>query len=369
MTTHPRNANDNQQLARQLIRRAEAPTKVTTPAATGPAAATTAADAMTSNMIELYSIRDVARIFAMQESRLRYWMQTGFVGPTVRKGGRFYYRFSDIIAVKAAKDLLAAGLPLQKVRKNLDALRRTLPQDANAFAKLRICSDGETLVAIDEDVAFVPMSGQIVMAFTVPTLGARVAEVLSLPTSSRDLETESAQQLTDQPDSVPSAMAVESTEANGNSVAYRCFLDGCAAEAAGDVATAEHKFRQAMELEPSMAAAMTNLGNMLHRRGDLEQARTMYECALEFEPGQAEARYNLANVLEDLGESELAIGQLRHVCVTSPDFADAHYNLGVMLAKVGGATQARTHLQRYLELDGASAWAGHARSFLGEIAA
>ena len=39
-------------------------------------------------MIELYSIRDVARILAVQESRLRYWMQTGFVGPTVRKGGR-----------------------------------------------------------------------------------------------------------------------------------------------------------------------------------------------------------------------------------------------------------------------------------------
>ena len=62
-------------------------------------------------MIELYSIRDVARILAVQESRLRYWMQTGFVGPTVRKGGRFYYTFSDLVAVKAAKDLLAAGHP------------------------------------------------------------------------------------------------------------------------------------------------------------------------------------------------------------------------------------------------------------------
>jgi len=31
-------------------------------------------------MIELYSIRDVSRILAVQESRLRYWTQTGFVG-------------------------------------------------------------------------------------------------------------------------------------------------------------------------------------------------------------------------------------------------------------------------------------------------
>ena len=54
-------------------------------------------------MTELYSVRDVAKLFALQESRLRYWMQTGFVGPTVRKGGRFYYTFRDLCAVKAAK--------------------------------------------------------------------------------------------------------------------------------------------------------------------------------------------------------------------------------------------------------------------------
>jgi tetratricopeptide (TPR) repeat protein len=353
--------SEQQHLMSQLKRRAESPSATS--------AMPSRSTAAPSNMLELYSIRDVARIFALQESRLRYWMQTGFVGPTVRKGGRFYYRFADVVAVKAAKDLLAAGLPLQKVRKNLDALRRALPQDANAAVKLRICSDGETIVALDEDVAFVPVSGQIVMAFTVPTLGARVAEVLSLPNSSRDLETESSQQLDDVPDNVPTMVGVESTEANGNSVAYRCFLDGCAAEAAGDLSTAEHLFRQAIELEPSMAAAMTNLGNMLHRTGDLAQSRHWYERALEFEPDQAEARYNLANVLEDLGESELAIGQLRQVCVTSPDFADAHYNLGIMLAKIGGASQARGHLQRYLELDGASEWASHARSFLGEITA
>ena len=68
-------------------------------------------------MIELYSIRDVSRILAVQESRLRYWMQTGFVGPTVRKGGRFYYTFPDLVAVKAAKDLLETGMTLQRVRK------------------------------------------------------------------------------------------------------------------------------------------------------------------------------------------------------------------------------------------------------------
>jgi len=57
------------------------------------------------------------------------------------------------------------------------------------------------------------------------------------------------------------------------------------------------------------------------------------------------------------------------VCSAAPEFADAHYNLGIMLAQVGGTTQAKQCLERYLELDGASTWAQHARSYLDLIAA
>ncbi len=39
-----------------------------------------------------------------------------------------------------------------------------------------------------------------------------------------------------------------------------------------------------------------------------------------------------------------------------------------MLAQVGGTAQAKQHLERYLELDAAWDWAGHARSYLDQIA-
>jgi tetratricopeptide (TPR) repeat protein len=305
---------------------------------------------------ELYSVKDVARIFALQESRLRYWMQTGFVGPTVRKGGRFYYTFTDLIGVKVAKDLLAAGLPLQQVRKNLASLRATLPGDAGAAARLRICSDGETVVAVKDDIVFEPASGQVVMAFNLPSLAGQIADVMALPRIRPD-------------DAVPVVVDPDQTEANDGSVAYRRFIDGCAAEDAGDPDTAEHLYQQALEMQPSLAAARTNLGNLLYRRGELDAARAAYELALEHEPGQPEARYNLGNLLEDLGETELAIAELRRVCATAPDFADAHYNLGLLLTKVGGAAQARRHLERYLEIDATSDWAARAREFLGPAAA
>jgi tetratricopeptide (TPR) repeat protein len=303
-------------------------------------------------MIELYSIRDVSRILAVQEARLRYWMQTGFVGPTVRKGGRFYYTFPDLVAVKAAKDLLATGMPLQRVRKNVEALKRVLPGDAHPTTRLRVCCDGETVVALADDVAFQPIGGQVVMAFNVPSFGEHVMQTLAMP----------------RVEAVPAPVDDNPTEAHGGTTAYRNFVEACAAEDRGESDVAEHLFRQALDLEPNMAAALTNLGNLVYRQGELHEARGLYERALDHEPAQPEARYNLANLLEDLGDTELAISEMRRVCAAAPEFADAHYNLGIMLAQVGGTTQARQHLERYLELDGSSDWARHARSFLERIA-
>jgi tetratricopeptide (TPR) repeat protein len=305
-------------------------------------------------MIELYSIRDVSRILAVQESRLRYWMQVGFVGPTVRKGGRFYYTFTDLVAVKAAKDLLAADIPLQKARKAVDGLRKVLPNDTHPTSKLRVCSDGETIVALADDVAFEPVGGQVVMAFNLPSFGEHISEVLAMPR----VDPAAPQTVEDSP-----------TEANCGTTAYRHFVEACAAEDRGDSQLAEHLFRQAIDLEPNMAAALTNLGNLVYRQGEVEEARRLYERALDLDPNQPEARYNLANALEDLGETESALNELRRVCAQAPEFADAHYNLGIMLAQLGGTTQAKQHLERYLELDAASDWATHARTYLANIAA
>ena len=315
-------------------------------------------------MIELYSIRDVARILAVQEARLRYWMQTGFVGPTVRKGGRFYYTFCDLLAVKAAKDLMSTGMALQKVRKNVDALKKALPDDTHPSTKLRVCCDGETIVALHDDVAFQPIGGQVVMAFNVPAFGEHVAQVLSMPRVDPNAVAPGGDS-----DGAPTEVRDNPTEANSGTTAYRYFVEACAAEDRGDSQTAEHLFRQAIDVEPNMAAALTNLGNLVYRQGELEEARKLYDRALEHDPTQPEARYNLANLLEDLGETDLAIAELRKVCAAAPEFADAHYNLGIMLAQVGGHAQAKEHLERYLELDAGSDWAGHARTFLDQIAA
>jgi tetratricopeptide (TPR) repeat protein len=244
-------------------------------------------------------------------------------------------------------------MPLQRVRKNVEALKQALPDDTHPTTKLRVCCDGETIVALADDIAFQPIGGQVVMAFNLPSFGEHVLATLAMPRAAA---------------AVPTAVEDGPTEANGGSTAYRHFVEACAAEDRGDSDAAEHLFRLAVELEPRMAAALTNLGNLVYRQGELHEARSFYERALEHDPAQPEARYNLANLLEDVGETDLAIAELRRVCAAAPEFADAHYNLGIMLAQVGGNTQARQCLERYLELDGTSDWAHHARSYLDQMA-
>lgn len=305
---------------------------------------------MSDNHNDDYSIKEVARIFAVEESRLRYWAQTGFVNPSIKRAGRRYYTFGDLVAVKTAVELLAAGLSMQVVRKNLTALRTQLPEAD--VRNLRVCCDGETIVASEDGVAFEPTTGQVVMMFTTNSLSTQITDVLSLPINREaDRTLANLEPVLEQ--SPPSA--------------YRYFLNGCEAEDRGNETMAESCYRRALELEPFLAAAHTNLGNLLYRRGDIGGARAHYELSLECEPNQAEARYNLGNVLEDMGETEGAIAELRRVCTTNPGFADAHYNLGLILARIGGLAQARNHLEKYLELDNDSIWAERSREFLSAM--
>jgi Flp pilus assembly protein TadD len=139
------------------------------------------------------------------------------------------------------------------------------------------------------------------------------------------------------------------------------------AQDAGDLERAEKLYRRATELDAHLAAAWTNLASLLERRGARGEARSACEQALELDPEQPEARYNLANLLADVGETEQATVEYRRVVALCPDFADAHFNLALALLRGGAQTAARTHLVRYLELDGESSWSLRARTLLDEI--
>lgn len=355
------------------------------------------AQAASATVLDLYSVRDAARLFSVTESRLRYWIQTGFVRPSVRQGGRFYYTFADLVGLKAAVELLGAGVPLQRVRRALAGLRGALPERVAETSRLRVSSDGETLVVVDDGSTWEPESGQLVMTFALTSLAGQIAERLPAPEPERDPAVESewvegARAATETEGDAAATAAAEGESAIGAEVGaatagaeeaqpapspatrsqrvssgYQAFLDGCRAEDRGDLELAESCYRRALAIEPSQAAAHTNLGNLCLRRGDRLAAQDAYQRALELEPEQAEARFNLANLLDEAGETELAVAELRAVCTRHPGFADAHYNLGLLLVRLGGLSQAQQHLEHYLTLDASSEWAAHARALLDQV--
>jgi DNA-binding transcriptional MerR regulator len=291
---------------------------------------------------ELYSIRDVARIVGVSESRLRYWIQSGLLTPSVRRGGRFFYTFRDLVNAKAAVELVEAGIPPARIRAQMTALRAELPEGDAELTKLRICSDGARVVVVGDDATYEPTTGQLVMAFAVKSLGDHVARVLELPQPSRE------------------APPFPET-------GYQLFLRGLAAEERGDDEAAAQAYRDAVAAEPGLASAHANLGVLGYRRGDHDAARAAFERALELDPELPEARFNLANLLADVGETDLAIAELRRVCSRHPDYPDAHYNLAVLLASVGGFGQARGHLSQFLAVAPEDPYATRAHVFLERL--
>ena len=304
-----------------------------------------------------YTFAGAAKILDIGESKLRYWAQVGFVGPSSRRAGKPVFTFQDLVSVKAAKELVDRGFKAGEIRKALERVRESLPHVDRPLDRIRVAFDGDRLVVVDDGNAY-ETSGQKVFDFGLA-----------------DLRT-SAQQM-GQGQKVgqvrPRADAEGAAPARS---AYDWFAEGTLREAAGGPEAdglAESCYQQALALDAGLAAAHTNLGSIAHRRGDAAEARAAFERALALDPDQVEARFNLANLILEGGDLELAVGEFRRVLQSAPDFADAHYNLAVALERLGGRAQARAHLEKYLSLEHeeggtATPWAEQARTLITRLA-
>jgi DNA-binding transcriptional MerR regulator len=314
-----------------------------------------------------YTFAGVAKILEISESKLRYWSQVGFVGPSVRSGGKQLFNFQDLVSVKAAKELADRGFKAGEVRKALDAVRASLPHIARPLDRIRVSFDGKALVVVDEGGAY-DVSGQRVFDFGLGDLARRITDVGQTgaviavgPRSGGPGEATAASQDPNDRPELP---------ARG---AYDWFVEGTRLEGRPDVEGSDEQaatcYRRALDLDAGLAPAHTNLGNIAHRGGDRLRARESFETALALDPDQPEARFNLANLILEEGDLELAVAELRRVLQIAPDFADAHFNLAVALERLGGRAQARAHLERYIKLEPepAAPWAEQARVLIARL--
>lgn len=110
---------------------------------------------------DLFRTKDVVQILGISRRQLQYWAQTDLVIPSVKtRGGHHRYTFEDLVALKATKRLIDAGVSVQRIRSSIKALRSILPEIKRPLSELVLVATGEVVLVFLENTAFEAVSGQ-----------------------------------------------------------------------------------------------------------------------------------------------------------------------------------------------------------------
>jgi len=291
--------------------------------------------------MDLYSTAQVSRLLGIPRGRLRWWSQCGLITPGEREGPRRLYTFRDLISLKAARDLTEQGLSATRIKRAIRRLTADLGAVQDPLVKLRVYGNDRRLVLERDGHDVEAETGQILIDFKVSRLAEAADRTVVFDPSGRRASERSA---------------------------YEWFLEATRIEEdESRWDEAEKAYRTAIELDPSIAAASTNLGNLLFRRGRSAEAEDLYRGAIQGDPEQPQAYYNLGFLKLDAGRADLAIVFLQKALTLDPEFADARFNLGVALEREGRIAEARREFVRFLGMDTSSPWAKVARMHLEKI--
>ncbi|MBK8257657.1 MAG: tetratricopeptide repeat protein [Polyangiaceae bacterium] len=285
---------------------------------------------------ETFTASEVTKLLGLSPTKLRALDRAGVVVPTALKGKRRAYTFPDVIALRAARDLFDKRVKLREVLDAVQNLKRALPKVTRPLAELRVVSDGRRMVVKGAAGPFEPATGQMLLDFDVKDLRDDVVRVLKPSITSERAKT-----------------------------AYDVYTQ--ASRLDEDPATmdeAEALYRKAVELDPSLAIAYTNLGNVCFRRGDEAAAEALYRRALTIDATQPEAQYNLGYVMLERGQAREAIEFFKGALKSDPRFADAYFNLAMAYEQVEEPAKARPCWRKYLEIEPTGTWAEIARRHL-----
>lgn len=287
-------------------------------------------------LTDLFSRGEVSRLLGLSTARLRTLDRAGVASPCGRRKGRRAYTFSDLIALRSAQTLLDRQVRLRDVTRAVHALKRSLPKVTRPLQELRIVSDGQRVVVRTQDGAFEPLTGQMLLDLEVKTLRDDVVRVLR-----------------------PSAGKERSR------TAYELYLRASQLdENPLTMDEAERLYAEAVELDPWLGIAYTNLGNIRFRRHDTEGAERLYRRGLEIDSRQPEAQYNLGYVMLERGQPDHAIPLFHGAIEADSKFADAYFNLAMAYEQVGDSSKARPFWQNYIALEPSGTWTEIAKRHL-----
>lgn len=284
-----------------------------------------------------YTLGDVARICGVSPRRLRYWERTALLAPVAApdasEGTQTAFDFRGLVTVRAIVDLLERGVPLQRIRSSVAAVRARLP-DCEPLPSLRAWGE-RGRIAVRHDGVLMEPDGQLVLEWST---GAGVEDLAASRSDERTRE-----------------------------LALHWFERGCELDSTRQTyEQAATAYLRAIEADPDFADAHCNLGSVYFNQDRREEARACFERAVSLRAGHVEANLNLGTLREDDGAHESALRHYRAALETDPLFPDTHVSLALVYEKLGLPRTGRAHWRRYLMLDPTGTWADLARRRLTE---
>ncbi len=119
-----------------------------------------------------FSTAEVARLTGLTPRQVDYWDRQGFLKPSLQSargyGSARRYSFSDLVRLRLAGRLRAAGFGLREVRRCVETLRRLDPSRAGIDeARLLIGGGRVVWVRGDDELVDLLHGGQLLLVFPV----------------------------------------------------------------------------------------------------------------------------------------------------------------------------------------------------------
>lgn len=114
-------------------------------------------------------------------------------------------------------------------------------------------------------------------------------------------------------------------------------------------------YRHAIAIDPSFAAAFSNLGLALMDQGLYEEAEHVTQQAAVLNPELFNAYYILGSLTSRAGRTDEAINHFKNAISVKPDFAAAYGNIGNLLLEQGQRKDALIFYQKAIAFDPAMA--------------
>ena len=99
-------------------------------------------------------------------------------------------------------------------------------------------------------------------------------------------------------------------------------------ESAGDIASAEKAYREAIELDPQFCDALDNLALLLKQSGNYKDTVDLYQRSIAIYPEGYAAHLGLANTYNQMKQYDNAIAEYETLSKLYPDDPESYYGLG-----------------------------------------